>query len=365
MFEAFMPHGYCMMWKPGLLWLHAVSDAGIVVAYYAIPIVLFALLRRKKKLPFPQLFALFGAFILACGTTHLFSLITIWEPWYWVEGGLKAVTAAISLVTVAVLIPLFPEVLSLPTPRELEEANAQLRGEIQRRELLDEELEAKEEQLTHLADRLLNAQEDERRRIARDLHDDSGQILSILQMELAMLLQTLEIEDSARSRITGWGDRLEDLQQGLRGVSHRLHPGILEIVGLDGALRGICESVHGCNIKFGPEIDQLSPSMRLDVYRLVQECLNNITKHAKAKSVEVSVEVTPALVRIVVVDDGVGFDPGAANAGLGLIGMQERVLSRRGSIVIDSRPGGGARIEVELSRGGISKKTVRRKDSSG
>jgi signal transduction histidine kinase len=361
MFEAFMPHGYCMMWEPGLVWLHAASDAGIVVAYYAIPIALFTLLKRKKQLPFPQLFALFGAFILACGTTHLFSLITIWEPWYWLEGALKALTAGISLVTVAVLVPLFPRALTLPTPSELEEANASLRLEIKRREALEQTLIAKEDQLTHLADRLLNAQEDERRRIARDLHDDSGQTLSILQMELEMLLQTVEVNEAARTRIAGWGDRLEELQQGLRGVSHRLHPSILDIVGLEGGLRGICESVPGCNIKFGPEVDTLSSSMSLDVYRLVQECLNNVTKHASADNVEVCVEVLPDMVRIVVEDDGVGFNPDDSNSGLGLVGMRERVLSRRGSISVKSQPGQGARVEVELSRVKPKKEGARRK----
>jgi hypothetical protein len=87
----FMPHGYCYMWNPGLLALHIGSDALIVLAYFSIPAFLaFFLRKRGADVPFRPLFWMFGAFIVACGLTHLMAIVTIWEPWYWLAGTVKA-----------------------------------------------------------------------------------------------------------------------------------------------------------------------------------------------------------------------------------------------------------------------------------
>src|SRR3954454_17249407 len=102
-FEEFMPHGMCILWRPDLLWLHAGSDALIALAYYSIPVALIYIVRRRKDLVFPTVFILFGAFIFACGTTHVLGVWTIWHPDYWVEGAVKAATAAISVVSAILL----------------------------------------------------------------------------------------------------------------------------------------------------------------------------------------------------------------------------------------------------------------------
>lgn len=350
MIDSFMPHGYCMMWKPELVWLHGLGDIGMGLAYFAISVALVSLVMRKNRLPFPHLFLLFAVFILACGATHLLSLITIWEPWYWAEGMLKAVTAVISVGTAGVLLPKFPQLLILPTPAELGDAKDQLPREIQRGNNLQVELASKEKQLTHLADRLLTAQEDERRRIARDLHDESGQSLSLVQMELAMLLQTGGIDAAASDKLEELSEKLEKLHQSLRGLSHRLHPAIIDIAGLHGAILGLTESIEGCEVRIHPDIDSLKPSMSLDVYRIIQECLGNIIKHAHAEHVQVLVDVKPSMVLVSVSDDGVGFKPQDNDGGIGLMGIQERVLSRRGSFVVDSDVGRGTRVEVKLPR---------------
>ena len=95
----FMPHGYCYMWNQRLVWLHVVSDVLIALAYLSIPITLVYFLRKRRDLPFNWMFACFGVFILACGTTHVMEVWTLWHATYWLSGVVKAVTAAASVPT--------------------------------------------------------------------------------------------------------------------------------------------------------------------------------------------------------------------------------------------------------------------------
>jgi two-component system sensor histidine kinase/response regulator len=119
--ERFMPHGHCYLWREDILWLHILSDAGIALAYFAIPVVLFYFIRQRRDIPYPWMFVLFGLFIFACGGTHLFGIYTIWHPEYALEGLLKAGTAVISLATAALLVPLVPKALALEGPAGLEQ----------------------------------------------------------------------------------------------------------------------------------------------------------------------------------------------------------------------------------------------------
>ena len=110
----FMPHGYCYMWDPRIVWLHVISDALIAVAYYCIPIILIYFVRKNRSLPFNKVFWMFGTFILACGTTHVMEIWTIWHAAYFVAGLIKALTAAVSVLTAVMLIPLVPKAMLLP-----------------------------------------------------------------------------------------------------------------------------------------------------------------------------------------------------------------------------------------------------------
>ena len=126
----FMPHGYCLFWTTPLVWLHVVSDVVIALAYYSIPIALIYFVRKREDLAFNWMFLMFGAFIFACGTTHLMEVWTLWIPSYWLEGAIKLGTAALSVATAVLLWPLLPQVLALPSPARLETANRELQKEI-------------------------------------------------------------------------------------------------------------------------------------------------------------------------------------------------------------------------------------------
>lgn len=127
------------------MWLHVVSDSLIALAYYFISIALVYFVRQRHDLPFNRIFLLFGAFIVACGTTHIMEVWTLWHPTYWLSGSLKAITAFVSLQTVAELVPLVPQALALPSPAQLEATNHELEHEIAERRQTEEALRQSEE----------------------------------------------------------------------------------------------------------------------------------------------------------------------------------------------------------------------------
>jgi signal transduction histidine kinase len=142
----FMPHGFCFEWRPDVLWLHVISDLSIGAAYFGISFVLYYLVRKRRALPFQLLFTLFSAFIILCGTTHLFAVWVLWHPDYYLEGAVKAATAVVSVVTLVTLIFVLPRALettlSLETllaarAKELADANAELRAQIAARETIE------------------------------------------------------------------------------------------------------------------------------------------------------------------------------------------------------------------------------------
>ncbi|MEA5511241.1 hypothetical protein VB715_15820 [Crocosphaera sp. UHCC 0190] len=153
--ETYIPHGHCYLWKPSLVGLHLISDGLIALAYYSIPLILLYFIRKREDMPFKGIVVLFGAFILSCGTTHIFNILTLWNPIYWLSGTVKAFTAMISIYTAIALIPLVPKALALPSPKELEVLNHQLEGQIKERQTaeqivrqLNEELENRVQQRT-------------------------------------------------------------------------------------------------------------------------------------------------------------------------------------------------------------------------
>lgn len=142
--NGFIPHGHCYLWQLNLVWLHATSDALIAIAYYSIPFTLLYFARERKDLPFHGIFLLFSSFILACGTTHLLEIWTLWHPIYWFSGSIKLITAVVSLYTAGALVPLVPKALSLRSPVQLELINQRLEHEIAERKQVEKSLRESE-----------------------------------------------------------------------------------------------------------------------------------------------------------------------------------------------------------------------------
>lgn len=123
-----MPHGMCLLWEPWLVFLYAGSDLLIFLAYAAIPIALLIFLRRRPELHYRGLVALFAAFILLCGITHLISIVILWTPVYPFHGFVKVFTGIVSAATAVTLFRLIPDLVRIPSPAQLEDANASLRA---------------------------------------------------------------------------------------------------------------------------------------------------------------------------------------------------------------------------------------------
>jgi hypothetical protein len=128
--EGFMPHGHSYLWTPLLLWAYVVSDSLIGVAYFSIPIALVYFIYKRSDLKFNWIFMLFSAFIFACGSTHLFSIWTIWHPDYWVDAAIKVLTALVSMMTSMALLLLIPKALKLQSRDQLRNVIRQLEHQI-------------------------------------------------------------------------------------------------------------------------------------------------------------------------------------------------------------------------------------------
>jgi PAS domain S-box-containing protein len=122
----FQPHGFCYQWNSGLVWLNVLPDALIALAYFTIPFTLLWFIYKRRDLPFSWMFALFGVFIIACGTTHVMEVWNLWHAQYWLAGIIKAITALASISTAILLVQLVPQALALPGPGELKEVNQHL-----------------------------------------------------------------------------------------------------------------------------------------------------------------------------------------------------------------------------------------------
>ncbi|HET9018813.1 MAG TPA: PAS domain S-box protein, partial [Acetobacteraceae bacterium] len=141
------PHGFCLLWEPGLIWLHVISDAVIGISYYAIPLALAYFVMRRTDLAFSWIFWLFATFILLCGTTHFFAIWVLWHADYAVEGLVKAATAAVSLLTAVMLWPLVMRLLPLPTPGQFQEMTDRLATATAQRQRAEASLHRSEQSL--------------------------------------------------------------------------------------------------------------------------------------------------------------------------------------------------------------------------
>jgi signal transduction histidine kinase len=213
-----------------------------------------------------------------------------------------------------------------------------------------------------LAGRLVTAQEAERTRISRELHDDVGQRMASLAIGLSAVKRRLREADAPEQvELSRLQAQLVSVTEEIRQVSHDLHPGELEHVGLAAALEERCAAVTSesgvtvrVDIAEGWPRD-LPQEMALCLYRVAQEALRNITRHAHARKALVSLVREPEKIIMRISDDGCGFDPpDTTPRGLGLVSMRERVRMLGGSLQLDTLPGGGTVVSAILPLGGSS-----------
>jgi signal transduction histidine kinase len=201
--------------------------------------------------------------------------------------------------------------------------------------------------------RVVAAQEQERRRLARELHDETGQALTSILLGLRTV-EEAEGESDMRVALSEVRELVRATLQDVRQLAVELRPKVLDDFGLVAALERLTDSFReqtGIAVAFHSALpaERLSPEIETALYRIVQESLTNIVKHARAGGVSITLGRKRSAVTVVVEDDGVGFDPARTREeGLGLIGMRERVALVGGRLTIESRPGAGTTFVAEV-----------------
>ena len=203
---SYIPHGVCLLWQPWLVALYAGSDLLIFLAYAAIPVALFRIVRRRSDLgAYRPLMLLFAAFILLCGLTHLISAITLWVPVYALHGWVKLLTATVSLMTAAVLFPLVPRLVALPGHADLEAANGRLRAEAAAHDQTLRDLRAARAELeARVAERTaeLQAANDRLNLVLRETAHRKKNLLAVVQSLAAQTARSAADKEDFQTRFS-------------------------------------------------------------------------------------------------------------------------------------------------------------------
>ncbi|HEY6043063.1 MAG TPA: sensor histidine kinase, partial [Anaerolineae bacterium] len=230
---------------------------------------------------------------------------------------------------------------------------------------LNEELRRKENVRGQLLVKLISAQEEERRRIARELHDQLGPALSAITMGMEAAESTVPAPlDGVKKRLLNAKTLATRALEQTHELILDLRPIVLDDLGLIAAMRAYAEEhlvPHGVELKVEVQGTgrRLAPELEIALFRIVQEAINNIANHAAARHVDLFLEFRDGSVRVTLRDDGRGFDPATVftsdddGRGLGLLGMRERATLAEGTFEIDSQPGGGTRIMITMPTPGL------------
>jgi len=222
-------------------------------------------------------------------------------------------------------------------------------------------LREKEAQLEMLSRRLLTVQEEERRRLANDIHDELIQLLFGLRYELDIVRGKLDEGRGVEDELSRMKGKIDQGLNELRRILRNLRPALLDDLGLVSALKLLVRQVNEtagiqASLHAGKEVERLPTEIEICLYRVAQEALTNAVKHSGAGIISLTLLAEDGHIRLEIADDGAGFDstehiwssPGRSGERLGLFGMRERVRGLDGTFLIDSEPGGGTRVSAVL-----------------
>jgi signal transduction histidine kinase len=340
--EQFLPHGHSYMWTPGILWMHVIADILIAMAYFAIPLALVYIARRRRDVPLNRLLLCFGIFIVCCGLIHVMDVWNVWRTDYWLEGIIKVVAAVTSVPTAILLWRALPTILSVPSRRQLRDANESLAR-------ANRELEAFTASVSHdlrsplttiagqaglLELSLPNANEDQRRRLTR-------------------------IQGSVRQM----GELIDALLVLSRISRHTLHREIIDVTAL---AESIIQDLRQKDPTRSVEVE-IQPGMSVHGdRRLISDLFVNLlanawkfTSRTANARIEVGASINGTIATLFIRDNGAGFDMaheqklfkpfqrlhGAAEfegTGVGLATVARIVDRHGGRIWAEGTPGAGA-----------------------
>jgi hypothetical protein len=393
----FMPHGHCYLWQPEILWTHAISDAVIGLAYFTIPFSLLYLVKKRKDLQYVWLFVLFAIFILGCGATHIFSIITIWNPLYRLDGFVKVVTALASIGTAIMLIKIMPAILVIPSIDQWKKLNDELLHSNKNLVVSNEELSKTEELLRSMNEDLearvidrtieLERKNVELLRINTDLDNfvytashDLRSPISNLTALMTVLTSSLEKKISPEekeiikminhsvSRFTGTINDLSEIAKIQKESSNDV-----ELISLDNTLREVKENMATEIGEGNVEIQEMLEENELYFSRknlrsILYNLLSNAIKYkdsSKASFVKISSYKEDEFIVISFKDNGLGFDikrkdkifsmfkrlhDHVEGSGLGLYIIKRIVENAGGKVDVDSEVGVGSEFKIYIKR---------------
>jgi signal transduction histidine kinase len=256
---------------------------------------------------------------------------------------------------IGVLVIGFPKPYEwLPTERELMRAIADRTALAIERARMTDALREREQRIAELSGHLLRVQEEERKRISRELHDETGQALMVIRLYLGMM-ETGITARNVRSKIRETVDVVDRTIEGIRRIIGKLSPLVLQELGLVAAIRKEAKDFSRnagvkARVLIADDVGRLAPGTEQAIYRVVQEALHNVAKHAHARNVTVQVVREDQLVQVVVEDDGIGIQPrsGSKEQSFGLAGIKERIAMLGGVSRVISTKGKGTRIEISV-----------------
>jgi signal transduction histidine kinase len=376
--DGFMPHGMCYLWRPGVLFLHLISDVLITLAYFSIPFTLVYFVRKRRDLQFQWMFVCFAIFIVACGTTHAMEIWVIWHPTYWLSGSVKAITALASVPTAILLVKLIPQALRLPSPASLQMANAELQSEITEHRQAEQEIERQKNELARSNAELLSANTELEAFSYSVSHDLRAPLRTIDGFSHALLEDCADrLDDAGRAhlnRIRNATQTMGLLIDDLLNLS-RLSRTAMQTQSLDvsALVRSIASDLK--NAQPGRQVelriqDGLATTADPGLVRIALENLLSNAWKFTSKQPSAHIEFGQATVNdaaaFFVRDDGVGFDPAYADrlfgafqrlhgvtefagTGIGLATVQRIIHRHGGRVWAESEVDCGATFYFTLS----------------
>lgn len=353
--EGFLPQGQTFLWTPELLWTYLIADATIGVAFYLIPLGLIYYVRRRYEFRSSRLVAMLSVFLLTCGSAHFIGIWTLWHPDYWLHAFVKAISAVASLVTAVLLWRLVRKLMQLPSAQDQRLIIRQLEYEIEERKKAEEALRHSQSTLRELAAYQERIREDERKRISREIHDELGQNLLALRLEVSALhTRAGERHPHLHERATEALGYIDTTMKSIRSIMNNLRPSVLDL-GLPAAIEWQVRQFERrnsvpCELLMNDDGTEIPEAQATAVFRILQESLNNIGRHARATQVRIELRIEQRQLLFSISDNGVGMYPGdrRKTRRFGLIGIQERVTILGGELHIDSTPGRGTVLHMKI-----------------
>lgn len=283
-FGEYMPHGMCLLWKPWLVLLWAGSDLLIFLSYTAIPVALFMVLRRRTEVPEPRLVMLFASFILLCGITHAFMIVTLWVPIYPFVGWLKLATGLVSMATAIMLFRLIPDIIRLPSPAALESANRGLQSEIAAHRATLASLDRQVQERTAELERATTALAVQ----AREAVHRSGNLLSIVH---TLALQSAKGADSVSGFLEPFLGRVRALADATRSIAQN-DANVAQLAALVNSVLAVLIETYGARITVSGPALAITPTAAQQLGLALHELSTNTHKYGLGLSEDRRLSVT-------------------------------------------------------------------------